>query len=74
MWRGKADQVTAMKSNEMKSFPPMQWLAESRAPSFAMPTFRLLELDELFPLAASVLLLAYVEGVSTARRFAAKHG
>lgn len=43
-------------------------------PSFAMPTFGLLELDELFPLAAGILLLAYVEGVSAARGFAARHG
>jgi high affinity sulfate transporter 1 len=46
----------------------------SGLPSFAMPTFGLLELDELFPLAAGVLLLAYIEGVSAARSFAAKHG
>src|SRR6476469_8016500 len=43
-------------------------------PSIAMPTFGLLEFDELFPLAAGVLLLAYVEGVSAARSFAARHG
>ena len=43
-------------------------------PSVAIPTFGLLEFDELFPLAAGVLLLAYVEGVSAARSFAAKHG
>jgi sulfate permease, SulP family len=43
-------------------------------PSVAMPTFGLLEFDELFPLAAGVLLLAYIEGVSAARSFAAKHG
>jgi SulP family sulfate permease len=43
-------------------------------PGIAMPTFGLLEFDELFPLAAGVLLLAYVEGVSAARSFAAKHG
>ena len=43
-------------------------------PSVAMPTFGLLEFDELFPLAAGILLLAYVEGVSAARSFAAKHG
>lgn len=43
-------------------------------PSLAMPTFGLLEFDELFPLAAGILLLAYVEGVSAARGFAAKHG
>lgn len=43
-------------------------------PSFAMPTFGLLELDDLFPLTAGALLLAYVEGVSAARSFAATHG
>jgi SulP family sulfate permease len=43
-------------------------------PSFSMPTFGLLEFDELFPLAAGILLLAYIEGVSAARSFAAKHG
>jgi len=43
-------------------------------PSFTLPSFGLLEFDELFPLAAGVLLLAYVEGVSAARSFAAKHG
>src|SRR3954463_4462508 len=45
----------------MKSFPPTA-VAQFRAASFAMRTFGLLELDELFPLAASVLLLAYIEG------------
>jgi SulP family sulfate permease len=43
-------------------------------PSAAMPTLGLLDFDELFPLAAGILLLAYVEGVSAARSFAAKHG
>jgi high affinity sulfate transporter 1 len=43
-------------------------------PSVAMPTFGLLDYDDLFPLAAGVLLLAYIEGVSAARSFAAKHG
>lgn len=42
-------------------------------PSFVWPTFGLLEFDELFPLAAGILLLAYIEGVSAARSFAAKH-
>ena len=46
----------------------------SGLPSFAVPTFGLLEFDESFPLAAGILLLAYVEGVSAARSFAAKHG
>jgi len=39
-----------------------------------MPTFGLLEFDDLFPLAAGCVLLAYIEGVSAARSFAAKHG
>ncbi len=43
-------------------------------PSISLPTFGLLEFDELFPLAAGILLLAYVEGVSAARSFADKHG
>ena len=43
-------------------------------PSFAMPTFGLVKFDDSFPLAAGILLLAYVEGVSAARSFAAKHG
>ena len=43
-------------------------------PNLAMPTFGLLDFDELFPLAAGILLLAYVEGVSAARSFAARHG
>jgi high affinity sulfate transporter 1 len=43
-------------------------------PSIGLPTFGLVEPDELFPVAAGCLLLAYIEGVSAARGFAAKHG
>jgi high affinity sulfate transporter 1 len=43
-------------------------------PAFALPTFGLLELEDLFPLAAGCLLLGYIEGVSAARSFAIKHG
>ncbi|MGY4306376.1 SulP family sulfate permease [Bradyrhizobium sp. USDA 4369] len=43
-------------------------------PSLAVPTFGLLEFSDLFPLAAGCVLLAYIEGVSAARSFAAKHG
>jgi SulP family sulfate permease len=43
-------------------------------PGFEVPAFGLLEVEELFPIAAGCLLLAYVEGVSAARSFAAKHG
>ena len=45
-----------------------------RIAGFGMPTFGLLEFDDLFPLAAGCVLLAYIEGVSAARSFAAKHG
>ena len=43
-------------------------------PGLGMPAFGILEFDELFPLAAGCVLLAYIEGVSAARGFAAKHG
>jgi high affinity sulfate transporter 1 len=43
-------------------------------PGLAVPTFGLVEPEELFPIAAGCLLLAYIEGVSAARSFAAKHG
>lgn len=43
-------------------------------PALGAPTLGLLEFDELFPIAAGCLVLAYVEGVSAARSFAAKHG
>jgi len=43
-------------------------------PAVGIPKFGLLEPDELFPLAAGCVLLAYIEGVSAARSFAAKHG
>src|SRR4051795_4867657 len=43
-------------------------------PALGLPRFGLLEFDDLFPLAAGCVLLAYIEGVSAARSFAAKHG
>jgi MFS superfamily sulfate permease-like transporter len=43
-------------------------------PVLGLPTFGLLEFDDMFPLAAGCVLLAYIEGVSAARSFAAKHG
>jgi sulfate permease, SulP family len=46
----------------------------SGLPAFEVPTFGMLEFEELFPIAAGCLLLAYIEGVSAARSFAAKHG
>jgi SulP family sulfate permease len=43
-------------------------------PSLGGPALRLRDVEGIFPLAAGCLLLAYVEGVSAARTFAAKHG
>ena len=43
-------------------------------PSLAVPALRLRDVEGIVPLAAGCLLLAYIEGVSAARTFAAKHG
>ena len=43
-------------------------------PSLEGPALRLRDVEGIFPLAAGCLLLAYVESVSAARTFAAKHG
>ena len=43
-------------------------------PTLAGPAVRLRDIDGIFPLAAGCLLLAYIEGVSAGRTFAAKHG
>jgi sulfate permease, SulP family len=46
----------------------------SGLPSLAGPALRLRDVEGILPLAAGCLLLAYIEGVSAARTFAAKHG
>jgi high affinity sulfate transporter 1 len=43
-------------------------------PTLEMPALRLRDVEGIVPLAAGCLLLAYVESVSAARTFAAKHG
>jgi SulP family sulfate permease len=43
-------------------------------PTLAAPALRLRDVDGIVPLAGGCLLLAYIEGVSAARMFAAKHG
>lgn len=43
-------------------------------PNLAGPSLRLRDVEGIIPLAAGCLLLAYIEGVSAARTFAAKHG
>jgi sulfate permease, SulP family len=42
-------------------------------PTFAGPALQFRDVEGIFPLAAGCLLLAYIEGVSAARTFAAKH-
>jgi len=46
----------------------------SGLPHLAGPALRWRDEEGIFPLAAGCLLLAYIEGVSAARTFAAKHG
>jgi high affinity sulfate transporter 1 len=46
----------------------------SGLPQPGLPDLRLREVEGIFPLAAGILLLAYIEGVSAARSFAEKHG
>ena len=43
-------------------------------PRLAGPALRLRDVEGIVPLAAGCLLLAYIEGISAARTFAAKHG
>jgi MFS superfamily sulfate permease-like transporter len=43
-------------------------------PSLEGPALRLHDVEGILPLAAGCLLLAYIEGISAARTFAAKHG
>jgi sulfate permease, SulP family len=43
-------------------------------PTFGGPALRLSDVEGIVPLSAGCLLLAYIEGVSAARAFAAKHG
>jgi MFS superfamily sulfate permease-like transporter len=43
-------------------------------PSLNGPALRLRDVEGIVPLAVGCLLLAYIEGISAARTFAAKHG
>jgi high affinity sulfate transporter 1 len=43
-------------------------------PALGRPTLSLSDVEGIIPLAGGCLLLAYIEGVSAARTFAAKHG
>ena len=46
----------------------------SGLPSFGLPALRTREVDGVVPVAFAALLLSYIESVSAARTFAAKHG
>ena len=46
----------------------------SGLPALGWPALRMRDVEGIVPLAAGCLLLAYIEGVSAARTFAAKHG
>jgi SulP family sulfate permease len=53
---------------------PITGKIPSGLPSLAGPALRLPDVEGIVPLAVGCLLLAYIEGVSAARTFAAKHG
>ena len=53
---------------------PITGVIPSGLPSFHGPALRLRDVEGIVPLAGGILLLAYIEGVSAARGFAAKHG
>ena len=53
---------------------PVTGVIPSGLPSFQLPSLRIRDVEGIVPLAGGVLLLAYIEGVSAARSFAAKHG
>src|SRR6266480_2797673 len=53
---------------------PVTGIIPQGLPALEVPSLGILEFQELFPIAAGCLLLAYIEGVSAARSFAAKHG
>ena len=53
---------------------PMTGVLPRGLPSLSWSDLRWRDVDGIFPLAAGCLLLAYIEGVSAARTFAAKHG
>jgi high affinity sulfate transporter 1 len=53
---------------------PITGAIPSGLPSLVWPELRVRDVEGIFSLAAGCLLLAYVEGVSAGRAFAAKHG
>ena len=53
---------------------PVTGAIPSGLPSLEGPALRLRDVEGIVPLAAGCLLLAYIEGISAARTFAAKHG
>ena len=66
--------VTASSWGSRRSGCPRREKFQRACPRLAGPALRLRDVEGIFPLAAGCLLLAYIEGVSAARTFAAKHG
>lgn len=52
---------------------PVTGVIPAGLPVLAWPPLRLADVDGVLPLAGGVLLLAYIEGISAARTFAARH-
>ncbi|MDB5596488.1 MAG: High affinity sulfate transporter 1 [Hyphomicrobiales bacterium] len=53
---------------------PITGAIPSGLPTFQASSLRLHDVEGIMPLAGGVLLLAYIEGISAARGFAAEHG
>lgn len=53
---------------------PVTGVIPAGLPVLQLPSLRLSDVEGIVPLAGGILLLAYIEGVSAARAFAAKHG
>lgn len=66
--------LAATHLNLAASGVPVTGLIPSGLPTLSGPALRPSDIEGIVPLAAGCLLLAYVEGISAARTFAAKHG
>jgi sulfate permease, SulP family len=60
--------------SRLASSVPVTGEVPAGLPSIALPALRARDVEGIVPLATGCLLLAYVESVSAARTFAAKHG
>jgi MFS superfamily sulfate permease-like transporter len=53
---------------------PVTGAVPSGLPALGLPELRLRDIEGIVPVAAATLLLAYIEGISAGRNFAAQHG